>query len=620
MKKARFSLLCAAGFAALLGPVFAAGPATDPNTDRAEIVHVLNRITFGPRAGDVEMVQKMGVKAYIEQQLHPESIDDSAVDQALAEYPMLTWSAEQLVELYHGEKKTAKDKKKLATAALEAQEKTVGNDPNAAPADESKKGGKKAALADGTMQPKAKADNWHSEAAIQQLEQGKLIRAVDSNRQLQEVLADFWNNHFNVDVKKKECRIYKIADDRDVIRPHIWGSFRSLLEADAKSPAMLYYLDNVQSTAPKGDDMMAVAQSEQDPAMMQEAAKEMSMQANTKVAATPKKVKKAKAGGLNENYGREIMELHTLGVDGGYTQKDVTEVARCFTGWSVAKKTGAFEFNAQNHDNGEKVVLGHKIPAGGGMKDGEMVLDILASSPATAHHISYEMCQRFVSDHPSDALVNRVAAVFTKTNGDLREVTEAILTSPEFLSPDNYYTKIKSPLEFAVSAVRASGSSLLPPKNKRAEIKLADNEGHAIRGKSKSAEKLDKAATQSLNWHIYELGQPLFACTPPTGYKEDSSTWVSPGALIERLNFAIKLTSQKIADVQFDPKTILGGTDLDIPDAVFDQSITVLLQGHLTDATRKVIQENGLPTSESKTINPNKLIALIIGSPEFQRK
>jgi uncharacterized protein (DUF1800 family) len=450
-------------------------------------------------------------------------------------------------------------------------------------------------------------------SAVGELQQAKLLRAVESKRQLQEVLVDFWGNHFNIDVKKNADRVLKVADDRDVIRPHIWGSFRDLLGASAKSPAMLVYLDNALSTVPRTVTPMEAA-------MTGKIAARMTENGNGAFAPEVPKVG-GKKGGINENYGREIMELHTLGVDGGYTQKDVQEVARCFTGWSVDKDTGTFMFRARAHDNGAKVVLGHEIPAGGGMKDGEMVLDILASHPATAHHIALEMCQRFVSDDPPPALVDRIAATFTATNGDLRKVTEAILTSPEFLSPTDYNTKIKSPLEFAVSAVRASGSTLTIPQTGLMEKALTTMEGAGTTGRERAVDRINKRTRQSLNWHIYDLGQPLFACAPPTGYTEDSRSWVSPGALIERLNFALALTEQKVSDIPFDSQTIFTGIDLDKPDAVLDRGVSVLLQDHVSDATKKVLQETVVPAStENKTINPNKLVALIIGSPEFQRK
>jgi uncharacterized protein (DUF1800 family) len=599
----------AAGFLATISLCATASTTEPAATDRDTIVHVLNRITFGPRPGDVETVEKMGLHNYIEQQLHPETIDDGAVDAEIAKYPILQMSDSQIAALYFDEKKAAKVKKAEEASATANTQNTTGETPTKKEAHEAMKDqlGKKAGDAE-----------WRSDAAIEQLEQAKLVRAINSNRQLQEVLTDFWNNHFNVDVKKKQCRVFKVTDDRETIRPHIWGDFRDLLEADAKSPAMLYYLDNASSVAsmPGGYDRpMSVTAPD---ATMQDTA--MQAAANPTKGAGQKPKQKNKSKGINENYAREIMELHTLGVDGGYTQKDVQEVARCFTGWTVSKRTGQFEFKADDHDNGPKVVLGHQIPAGGGIKDGETVLDILASSPATAHHISLELCQRFVSDNPPDALVNRVAGVFTKTGGDLRAVTEAILTSPEFLSPSDFNNKIKSPLEFAVSAVRASGSTIVPARFDPRDRKEESREGDAVRGKQRPADAISKAADQSLNWHIYELGEPLFACTPPTGYKEVSTTWVNPGALIERLNFATALTSQKVSDIHFDAKTVIGSADLDKPTDVLDQSAAVLLQNHLTDPTRKVLEQTALPSGPSKTVDPDKLIALLIGSPEFQRK
>jgi uncharacterized protein (DUF1800 family) len=445
-----------------------------------------------------------------------------------------------------------------------------------------------------------KAKQVRTVAAIGELEQAKLVRAVDSNRQLQEVLVDFWGNHFNIDMKKGPDRVLKVVEVRD------------LLEASAKSPAMLYYLDNASNTVAHivgpGEVMVTEKIADQ-------------MKANGNgVIAPPVPQVGDKKGGINENYAREIMELHTLGVDGGYTQQDVQEVARCFTGWSIKRETGEFLFRPKAHDNGAKVVLGHPIPANGGMKDAETVMDILCASPATAHHIALEMCERFVSDSPPDELVNRVTGVYLQTDGDLRKVTEAILTSPEFLSPANYNNKIKSPLEFAVSAVRASGASIVPQQPAPLDKIVPTAEGAAVLGRQDAADRISKRPRQSLNFHILELGEPLFACTPPTGYPEISKNWVSPGALIERLNFAMALTQQKIADVRFDPKTILDGTDLDRPDDVLNRSVDVLLQNNITDETRKVLASTALPTGESKTVNPSKLIALLIGSPEFQRK
>jgi uncharacterized protein (DUF1800 family) len=568
-------------------------------SDRDEIVHVLNRITFGPRPGDVEMVQKMGLRNFIEQQLHPETIDDSAVDQELQQLDLLQKSPSDLYALFVDERKLQQEKKQEQAASLAAAgtpvEKPVAD---AAPAPAPPPRGNMMALLQGP----------HTTAVITQLEQDKLIRAVDSNRQLQEVLVDFWSNHFNIDMRKGPCRVLKVTDDRDVIRAHLFGKFRDLLEASAKSPAMLFYLDNAENTAPR---------------QLTQLQRDRLAQVMTQNGGNPDVLPAAgkKMGGINENYAREIMELHTLGVDGGYTQQDVQEVARCFTGWTIDRQTGGFRFAPFRHDNGAKVVLGHEIPAGGGIQDGETVLDILCAEPATAHHIAYEMCQRFVSDNPPDSLVNHVASVFTSTGGDLRQVTEAILTSPEFLSPASFHAKIKSPLEFAVSAVRATESSMTPADPGAFNHVRPNIEGAAILGRTKAADRLSAAKRQSLNWHIYELGEPLFACTPPTGYKEISKIWVSPGALIERLNFALALTGQNVADVKFDAHNLLGGADLDNPDAVLERCASALLQGDLSPGTRKVLEQAALPAGgQGKTVDPSKLIALILGSPEFQRK
>jgi uncharacterized protein (DUF1800 family) len=613
-------------------------------SDRAEIVHVLDRITFGPRPGDVEMVQQMGLHAYIESQLHPENIDDSAVEQTVAQFDLLQMTAPQLTELFRDELK--KNLKKLKQASANGQNQTTApsaTPPPASPAPAMQteamqlENQDKPALTGGQDQiepptqaanPPAdampgmtkmeqmvnRANQNRSVAAIGELEQAKLVRAIESPRQLQEVLVDFWTNHFNIDVKKGPDRVFKVIDDREVIRPHIFGKFRDLLEASAKSPAMLFYLDNALSSVPH--ELSPMQQRIQ--AMMLQ---QVTGQApDPTVAAQPLTTKKQ--GGINENYAREIMELHTLGVDAGYTQQDVQEVARCFTGWSIDRQTGEFAFHPRQHDNGEKVVLGQTIPAGGGMQDGETVLDILCAQPACAHFISRELCQRFVADDPPPALVDRVAGVFTQTGGDLRAVTEAILTSPEFLSPTDYGNKIKSPLEFAVSAVRASDSTFIAQPPPPFDKILPALEGAGVLGRGQAADRIAQRPRQSLNWHILDLGEPLFACTPPTGYKEVSRIWVNPGALIERLNFALALTQQKISDVQFDPRNILAGTDLDNPEAVLNQCVAVLLQNNISDSTRKVLEQTVLPspTAESRTVDASKLIALIIGSPEFQRK
>ena len=602
-------------FALFLAPTFIilstqTAPAQESPTDRAEIVHVLNRITFGPRPGDVEAVEKWGLHNYIERQLHPETIDDSAVEQQVAQFELLQMTPEKLSTLFLEDTKKFINKQKQ----LAANGQTANPTPNQAVVQPPPT----------QLQPQSpnkmgdmmnEAGKWRSVAAIGQLEQAKLVRAVDSQRQLQEVLVDFWSNHFNIDVKKGPCRVWKIVDDRDVIRPHIWGRFRDMLEASAKSPAMLHYLDNATNTVER---MVSPMEQQMQAMAIQKA---LGTAPPTDLAMADEPLKPKKQGGINENYAREIMELHTLGVDGGYTQKDVQEVARCFTGWTINRKTGEFIFRPRLHDNGSKIVLGHEIPANGGMQDGETVLDILVSHPSCAHFISRELCQRFISDDPPSALVDRIAEVFQKTDGDLRKVIEAILNSPEFLSPDSYGNKIKSPLEFAVSAVRASNSTIVAKDPPPFDKLRPTMEGAAIMGRGQAADRISNAKRQSLNWHIYELGEPLFACTPPTGYKEISKNWVSPGALIERLNFAMALTEQRVSDIRFNPQNILTGIDLDKPEGVLNQSVAVLLHNNISDSTMKVLLQTALPTQgDSQTVNPAKLIALILGSPEFQRK
>jgi uncharacterized protein (DUF1800 family) len=557
--------------------------------DQQQILHVLNRITFGPRPGDVAMVQQMGLQNYLQQQLHPEMIDDSAAQAEVRQFKMLQMSETDLVTMDHQFlARILKAKAAQNAAQPGAQANGAATPPNApfgqgfgnngAGQNAQRFGFFKASGGQSMFQQPespALAEGWNAAAAIGQLEKAKLVLAVDSKRQLKEVLVDFWSNHFNIDVAKGLCRVMKVADDRDVIRPNVFGRFRDLLEASAKSPAMLFYLDNAQNSASSG----------------------------------------------NENYGREIMELHTLGVNGGYTQKDVQEVARCFTGWTINRRTGMFEYHPYQHDNGAKVVLGQTIPAGGGISDGERVMDILCASPATAHHIALEMCERFVSDTPPEPLVQRIAAVFQQTDGDLRQVTAAILTSPEFLSPSDYSNKIKSPLEFAVSAVRATGSSLEAQAPAPYDRIMPMLEGAAILGRGKGADRVASAPRHSLNWNIYTLGEPLFDCNPPTGYPEVSKNWVGPGALISRLNFAMDLTEKKVWDVKFDPANIITGTDLDHPETVLDRCVNSLLQGNISAATRAVLDRAVMPApGQDQTVDPTKLIALILGSPEFQRK
>lgn len=571
-----------------------AAPATDSKAPDAKwqqplvgapaALHVLNRLAFGPVPGEVEGVQKIGVRAWIETQLRPDKIDDSAVERKLAGLQLLQSTPQQLSLMYRGDNGAIKkflqlqqpdSKKRAQLQAISAQNKAGGGalDPNAKPSRLD------VALNERQQQTLREFQAANMKPGISivtagELVQAKLVRAVQSKRQLQEVLADFWSNHFNIDMRKKEGRTLKVLDDRETIRPHLFGSFRELLGASAHSPAMLVYLDNARST----------------------------------------KEYKARAGktrgGLNENYARELMELHTLGVDGGYTQSDVTEVARCFTGWSLDPDGAGFQFRPRAHDDGEKHVLGHTIPPGGGQNDGEQVLDILASSPSTAKFLARALCQRFVADEPPAALVERVAGTWTRTKGDLSSVYRALLLSPEFGSQGAYRSKIKSPFEYTVSAVRALGGELsVPDENSPLDrLRLLQIGAQSANPAAKAEKKRGNGNRAPLAVELALLGQPVFACQPPTGWSEDSSAWVSAGAIVGRLNFALALTNGTIGDVRLK-------TDTFRP-ASLDELSNQLVGGQLSKATRETVARETavVPTDGAK------MRALILGSPEFQRR
>jgi uncharacterized protein (DUF1800 family) len=423
--------------------------------DEATITHVLNRVTFGPRPGDVDKVRAIGLAAWIEQQLHPERITDGAVMTLLPPPEPPPASA---------------DPRELRRFARQQ---------------------------------------------IQTLAGEKIVRASYSERQLQEVLVDFWFNHFNVYAGKGRTAEYLAEYEQEVIRPHVFDRFRNLLEADAKSPAMLFYLDNWLNSAPDRDSGFGIRDSRFGfGPRMRRLQRIPNPGPRTPAAAAAQSAKRRR--GLNENYGRELLELHTLGVDGPYTQKDVIEVARAFTGWTI-DRGGTFRFVAALHDPGEKVVLGHKIKAGGGVEDGETVLDIVATHPATAHHIAYQLAQRLVADEPPSALVDRAAARFQATGGDLREVVRTIVSSPEFLDQSAHDAKFKTPFALVVSAIRSTGATV--------------------------------SDARVLVQTLQQMGQPLYMCQPPTGYHNTADAWISAGGLVSRMNFATRIASGNMPGV-----------------------------------------------------------------------
>ncbi|HEX7285551.1 MAG TPA: DUF1800 domain-containing protein, partial [Candidatus Angelobacter sp.] len=424
-----------------------------------------------------------------------------------------------------------------------------------------------------------------------ELSQGKLLRAIYSERQLDEVMTDFWYNHFNIFIGKGPDRYMITAYERDVIRPRALGKFKDLLVATAKSPAMLFYLDNWQSVGPESGLAVYGPQ-----------ARRPVRARRGPFAPMPRPRPQQQAGknrpsGLNENYAREIMELHTLGVDGGYKQEDVTELAKVLTGWSIEQpqRGGGFVFNARAHEPGAKYVLGHTIRERGEGEGMEM-LDILAHHPSTAKFISRKLAMRFVSDDPPQALVDRMAETFKKKDGDIREVLRTMFKSPEFWSEGTYRAKVKTPLEFVSSAVRAGGI----------EVQNA------------------LPLVQFLN----RMGMPLYGMQPPTGYSMKAETWVNSSALLNRMNFALALGTGRLPGTSLDQKTLLHGTNPADAAAALTALEQRMLAGDVSPQTHAVMMKQlGDPQVTQRRLddsgrapNVGAIAGLIMGSPEFQRR
>ena len=427
------------------------------------------------------------------------------------------------------------------------------------------------------------AMNNPSVVVTSELAEAKLLRAVYSQRQLDEVMTDFWINHFNVFVDKGLDRLMLTSYERDVIRPHALGKFEDLLVATAKSPAMLFYLDNWVSVGPNSPQAMGIP------------SRPYGRYGRRFPPPQPRPNRGKRPSGLNENYGRELLELHTLSVTGGYSQRDVTEVAKVFSGWTIDKPVegGNFKFEPRMHEPGPKFVLGHRIkPKGEG--EGLEVLHRLATGPQTAHFISLKLAERFVSDDPPPALVDRMAKTFLKKKGDIREVLSTLFHSPEFWDDGTYRAKVKTPLEFVASSLRATGA------------------------------EIDDALplTQQLN----RMGMPLYGAQPPTGYSMKAETWVSSSALLNRMNFALALTSAKIRGVKIDAAQ-LGGSNLSQsdPTATLTTLEANLLMSGVSQQTHDSIAAQVGTSGPSGTSGPHSpdvsmIEGLLLGSPEFQRR
>ncbi|MDL2354097.1 MAG: DUF1800 domain-containing protein [Pseudomonadota bacterium] len=537
MKKQTISVVVIGALLCAVLPARAAAPGT-ALTPEQQAVHVLNRVAFGPKPGDIERVTQMGVQRYIEAQLHPEALAyPAALTERLAALETVNRSAGDVVGQYaelqkqvRDEDEGAKQKRRLAvtTIAMQAAE-------------------------------------------------ARLVRAIDSPRQLEEVMVDFWYNHFNVFAGKGIDRALVPSYERDAIRPYVLGSFRDLLGATAKHPAMLYYLDNYLSTS-----------ADYTPGKLRGA-----------LGALVPNAPKAKARGLNENFARELMELHTLGVDTGYVQKDVTELARMLTGWTydqraLVRNNQTFRFDAQRHDQGVKHWLGRDVPQQG-QQEGEMALDVLAMHPATAHHLSYKLAQYFVQDNPPPALVDRMARTYLDSKGDIRAVLGTLFASAEFMAPAALGAKFKTPYQFVVSAARASAAPVLN--------------------------------VAPLLGTMTGLGMPLYGCQTPDGYKNTQDAWLNPDALTRRITFATALAAGRL---QLATRPVAIATPRQI-NAAMDAAMTVPSAAATVSApAMPALDALQLQATLGGAISPRTLstvaasaeplrAAMLLGSPDFMQ-
>ncbi len=588
-----------------------------PRDERAH--HALERLTFGPKPGDLEQLQPMGLDNWLEAELHPERVRENpqleqrlapleslgmSIHDAYVHYPppqmiaavargrsplpedpelrgIVVRLADRYLEKRDGAAETLKDSNDDSDLNLRVKLSSLLTPDQMDVLESGKPEEKRAVLA---LIPEEKRADFAWALRRQQRQQlmalapvelrrqltlavnpqnvvandlaeAKLLRAIYSDHQLEELLVDFWYNHFNVFLNKGADRYMIPTYERESIRPHVFGKFHDLLLATAESPAMLFYLDNWQSVGPG--------------------------QKNKR--------------GLNENYGRELLELHTLGVEGGYTQQDVIEVARCFTGWTIAgrRKGGVFEYNDKVHDKGAKTVLGHAITAGGGMEDGLRVLDILAHHPSTARFLSLKLAKRFVADDPPPTLVNRMAETFVKSDGDLREVMRTMLRSPEFWSEGAYRAKVKTPFEMIASAVRATNA--------------------------------DVTSAFLLSNELQKLGEPLYRKIEPTGYSSANAEWISSAGLLDRMNFGLALAHNRVPGVKVDLAAWQAMANRDPMELARS-----LLEQEPSTQTRTAIEKtlNDPELQKQLTQNakagsprlPSLVAGLTLGSPDFQRR
>ena len=530
---------------------------------RDSATHALNRLAYGPRPGEVDRVVRGGVMRWIDEQLAPEHIDDAALATRQRDFDLLTYRRDDLARLYFDVQRARRER-------LQAQRADSMMAPPADQAEQTPEGLRARRLAG-------------------QFQELAVVRAALSERQLQEVMVDFWTNHFNVFLGKGADRFLMPSYIEETIRPHALGKFADLLVATAHSPAMMFYLDNWESVAP-GSRPPQLARGGRfgfprfaDPRARPGFFPRDPMRADS----LRRRAEQRMPQGINENYARELLELHTLGVDGGYSQQDVIAVARIFTGWSIAQpqRGGGFEFHDWAHDRGAKTALGVAYPAGHGEDEALRLLAFLANSPATMHHVSRQLCSRFVADDPPDGCVDAAAAAWQRTGGDIREVLRAIFHSPDFWAQQNVRAKVKTPLEFVISAVRAVGA--------------------------------DPDTTARLAQVVARLGQPLYLHVAPDGYAERQEDWLNSGALLARMNAAVAIAAGRLpgATVNLDSLVPATGDRDALVAAVNDR----ILAGTMSEHTKAVIRDQLSDISDPKQARA-LAIGLALGGPDFQRQ
>lgn len=629
-------------------------------TEDQKILHVLNRLGFGARPGDVGKVKAMGLQKYVESQLNASAIPDTVAESKVRNLEVFNLSTAEVFAKYPN------------PGALLRMLEGPNNQQNQAANNEEMTDSQRRERQQKLREYYQKYDLRPAGQLVPQITANRVLRAVYSERQLQEVMVDFWQNHFNVYAGKAAVRWYIPSYERDVIRKNALGNFKDLVVGTAQHPAMLFYLDNFENVSPNANtnlrgggnnnrQLQQIMRNGTITPQQREQIKRRTGATDEQIDARLRQMRdnpnqnpqqqqqRRQQRGLNENYARELMELHTLGVDGGYTQQDIIEVAKAFTGWTIADPrgyrkaaardikgqenrqleriqrmagvpddidSGEFYFNARQHEKGAKTVLGQKVDEGG-IKDGLKVIDILVSNPATARFIAKKLAVKFVSDNPNPAYVDRIAKAFEESKGDIKTTLRAVFGDKEFFAPENYRAKIKTPFELAVSAIRTIGA--------------------------------DTNANPAFIAMLNKLGEVPYGYQAPTGYPDTAEDWVNTGALLERLNYSVALASNRIPGTRVD----LSKFASDSKSGILERTIATVLDNDVSPATKQTLvkqieqplpevkapEENdelemtnlrqgqqGQGNRQARLLPPSgnpdvfKIVSLVLGTPEFQRQ